>query len=382
MASKNLMKYISIIILATIILTACTTPVATTAPAVIEPTTAPAVIEPTTPPVVEPTAVPTIAPTTAPVVEAPKELRVAALLSSTADNPWDKSFMLSFERVQKAAPHGLVIQNLDYSDGVWGDEAEVVLREYAASGKYDIIWGNSAYSDQIKNLKDEFPEILWVIAGSGNEGLGGNVYYVFMHLHEVAYLMGRLAGALTESNIIGNIAGFPTDDANDVINGYAEGAKAVNPNIQVKVTFIESWYDPAKAADAAAAQIATGADQLYMNSFGFEPCVEAKVYCYATYEDLNYLAPSAVLTSALAYWDPHINYVIDEWWKHKTEGTPYNGTIEPVWFSMAQGTGDLAPFHDLESKIPEAVKADVMQAREDILSGKLVVPLNLNPITP
>ena len=335
----------------------------------------------TAPVTVAPTAEPTQEATTVAVTEEPvKELKVAALLSSGPDNPWDKSFLLSFERVQTAAPHGLVIADLDFSEGVWGDDAEVVLREYAASGKYDIIWAHSAYSDQVKNLKDEYPEILWVVTGSGNEGLGGNAYWLFLHLHEVAYLMGRMAGGLTTSNVIGNIAGYATDDTNDVLNGFVDGARAVNPDVKVKVSFIESWYDPAKAAEAATAQIAAGADQLYMNSYGFEPCAAAGIYCYGTYEDVNYLSPTSVLTSAVAYWEPHINYAIDEWWKHETEGTAYNASMDPVWFSMAEGTGDLAPFHGLDAQVPAEVIADVMQAREDILSGNLVVELKLGPV--
>lgn len=315
-----------------------------------------------------------------PMAEEPTELRMAALLSSTADNPWDQSFLLSFERVQEAAPHGLTIPDLDFTEGVWGDEAEVVLREYAATGQYDIIWAHSAYTDQIRNLKDEFPEILWVVAGSGNEAVGDNVYWVFLHIHEVAYLMGRYAGGLTESNVIGLIAGFETDDTLDNFNGFVDGAQAVNPDVSVKVSYIESWYDPAKAAEAANAQIAAGADQIYMNSHGFEPCEQDGVLCYATYVDLNFLSPDNVLTSALAYWDPHIMYAIDEWWTHETEGVAYDAPMEAVWFSMAEGTGDIAPLHGLEAQLPEEVIADVEQAKADILSGDLAVELNVEPI--
>jgi basic membrane protein A len=185
---------------------------------------------------------------------------------------------------------------------------------------------------------------------------------------------------LTESDVIGLIAGFETDDTLDNFNGFIDGAKSVNPNIQVKVSFIESWYDPAKAAEAANAQIAVGADQIYMNSYGFEPCKEADIYCYSTYTDTNYLSPENVLTSALAYWDPHINYVIDEWWAYATEGVAYDAPMEKVWFSMADGTGDLAPLHGLEAQVPAEVLADVEQARENILNGSLEVELKVEPI--
>lgn len=313
-------------------------------------------------------------------VEVPTELRMAALLSSTADNPWDESFLLSYQRVQEAAPYGLTIHDIDFTEGVWGDEAEVVLREYASSGKYNIIWAHSAYSDQVRALKDEFPEIVWVVSGSGNEPIGDNAYWVFLHIHEVTYLMGRYAGALTKSDVIGLIAGFETDDTLDTFNGFVDGARSVNPNITAKVSYIESWYDPAKGAEAARAQIAAGADQIYTQSYGFEACVEADIYCYTTYTDHNVLAPEHILTSALAYWDPHINYIIGEWWQHETEGMPYDAPMEAVWFNMAEGTGDLSSLHGLEDEIPAEVLADVEQAREDILNGNLVVELKVEPI--
>ena len=372
MLQKRYWHIFSILVLAALIMSACGGAAPVNEPAAEEP----AAEEPTAE---EPAAEEEPAEEEA-MAEMPTELRVAALLSSTSDNPWDQSFLLSFERVKESAPHGVTVQDLDFTEGVWGDEAEVVLREYAATGQYDIVWANSAYSDQIKNLKDEFPEVLWVVAGSGNEALGDNVYWVFLHIHEVAYLMGRLAGGLTESNVIGLIAGFETDDTLDNFNGFIDGAKAVNPDISVKVSFIESWYDPAKAAEAANAQIAAGADQIYQNSYGLEPCIENDIFCYTTYTDNNFLAPEHVLTSALAYWDPHLNYVIDEWWAFKTEGVAYDAPMDKVWFSMADGTGDIAPMHGLEEQVPEEVLADVDQAREDILSGALEVELKVEPV--
>jgi basic membrane protein A len=315
------------------------------------------------------------------MAEKPTELRVAALLSSTADNPWDESFLMSFQEVQEAAPYGLTISDIDFSEGVWGDEAGVVLREYASTGEYDIIWAHSAYSDQVKVLKDEYPEIVWVVAGSGNEPIGDNAYWIFLHVHEVTYLMGRYAGGLTESNVIGLVAGFETDDTLDTFNGFVDGAKSVNPDITTKVSYIESWYDPAKGAEAARAQIAAGADQIYTQSYGFEACVEADIFCYSTYTDNNYLATENILVSALSYWNPHINYIIDEWWNHETDGMPYDAPMEAVWFNMAEGTGDLSSLHGLDEGLPAEVIADVEQAREDILNGTLQVELKVEPIS-
>lgn len=311
----------------------------------------------------------------------PTEMHLAAILTVGPEQAWDRSFLDSFKRVQQAKPHGLTISDPDITEAVFGDEAEVVMREYAASGKYDIIWANSSYSDQVKKLKDEFPEILWVVVGSGNEAMGGNAYWVFQHLHESAYLLGILAGHMTKTDTIGIVSTFPSDDVNDFNNGFIDGAKSVNPEIKAKVMYIESWYDPAKGAEAAYAQIAAGADQMLMSAEAFEPCVEKQIMCYAHYIDYGLVSPDAVAASAIMNFDPAINWIIDEWWQHKTTGEAYAAPMEAVWFSMAEGSSELSPYHNFDAKIPQEVKDAVKTALDSILNGTLKVPLKLDTPT-
>ena len=313
----------------------------------------------------------------APEMEEPTELKMAAIITVGPENSWDASFLEAYARVQAELPHGLTMNDLDYTEGVWGDQAMVVLREYAKTGLYDIIWSNSAFSDEVSVLKDEFPEILWVTVGSGNRVLGDNSIWVFHHIHECGYLQGMLSGSLTETDKIGIVGTFPAEDVNDVINGYINGAKSVNPDTQVKITFIESWYDPPKAIEAANAQIAAGVDQMYMMAEAFEPCVENDIMCYAKYIDYNFAAPDNVLVSALMYVDPHINFVIDRWWTHKTTGDPYPDESETVWFPMAEGTCDLSSYHGLEGEIPQELKDAVEAKRQEILDGTFTVELDM-----
>jgi basic membrane protein A len=334
-------------------------------------------------PVVQPTAAtlptkPAVAPTAASVT-GPTELHMAAILTVGLDNAWDRTFIEAFKRVQAEKPHGLTMVDLDYTEGVWGDEAETVLRAYAESGKYDIIWAHSTYSDQVKNLKDEFPKIAWVVVGSGNEGLGGNVYWVYKRIHEPSYLMGILAGCTTKTNVIGAVGTFAFDDVNDEINAFFAGAKSVNPNIAQKASFVESWYDPAKALEAANAQIAAGEDQLFMIAEAYEPCTEHNITCYGPYADYNFAAPKNVLTSALAYWDPDIKWVIDGWWDHVTTGAAYNAPTEKHWFSMLDGASGLADFHGLDANISQACMDKFNQAKQDFMAGKLEIALNVEP---
>ena len=81
-------------------------------------------------------------------------------------------------------------------------------------GRFDIIWAHSTYSDQVARLKDEFPDILFVVVGSGNEGLGGNQYWVYKARARGRLPAGALAGHMTESNVLGAVRHVPADDVN------------------------------------------------------------------------------------------------------------------------------------------------------------------------
>lgn len=389
MKSKTLWLMTNVIVLvAMLAMTGCSaaptaTVVPTQPPAPTQPPPAPTdtAVPPTQAPA--PTAMPTQAPaatdTAVPPTQppGPTELHIAAVFPSTVDEAWSKAFVESFKRIQAEKPHGLTL-TLDYTENVFGDDAQRALDQYAATGKYALIWADSSYSDQIKNLKDKYPNILWAFTGSGNNGLGGNAYWTYNHVHEAAYLLGVIAGTMTKSKVIGAVAGFPYDDVNDVLNSYIDGAKSVDPSIKAKVTFIESWYDPAKAKEATYALIAAGADYIYAERQGpFDACAEKKVFAFGQYEDQNYQSPDVVVSSTILKWDPQFEYLIDQWWAHATIGTPYNAPMDPVWFPMAKGSTDIAPFHGFDSKLPADLIQKITQMKADIISGKLVVPLKV-----
>jgi basic membrane protein A and related proteins len=309
----------------------------------------------------------------------PTELRIGAVFGATIDEAWYKAFVQSFERVKAEKPHGLTL-SLDYTENVWGEDAERALMEYARSGRYDILWATSSYSDQVKNLKDKYPNILFAFTGSGNSGLGGNAYWTYNHVHEAAYLLGVIAGEMTKTNVIGAVAGFPYDDVNDVLNAYIDGAKSVNPQVKAKITFIESWYDPPKAKEATYALIAAGADYIYAERQGpFEAVSEKGVFAFGQYEDQNPVSPDVVVSSTILKWDPQFYFLIDEWWNNKTEGTPFNAPMEPIWFPMSEGAADIAPFHSFQNTLPPELLSKVEQIKADIISGKTKVELKIEP---
>ena len=124
--------------------------------------------------------------------------------------------------------------------------------------------------------------------------------------------MGIIAGRLTKTNTIGTVISWPYPDENLPANGFINGAKSVNPEIKAKATYIDSWFNPPRAKEAALDQIAAGADFVYAERFGlFEACKEKGVYAFGHFVDQNSLAPEVVVSSTIARWDNCIKYDYD-----------------------------------------------------------------------
>lgn len=306
----------------------------------------------------------------------PTKLRIAGILSAGKEAPWESSLVNSMNRVIAAKPHGLDIE-VSYTENVY-DNAEQVFRTYAETGEYDILFGDTAYVDAIEKLKDEFPETMFVMSGSGNRGLGGNAYWIFVHAHEPAYAMGQLAGKLTKNNVVGAISTFPAEDTNDQINAFFAGAKDANPQVKQKVTFIQSWFDPAKSNEATSAQMAAGADMIYQMSGAFEVCEQRGIGCFGNYVDMSPVAPKSIVASTIVKWDPHINWLIDQWWKVKAEGAKFDAPTEPKWFTWQEGSGDLVLNPAWEATMPQDAKALAAETAAALQSGQKQVELNMD----
>lgn len=310
--------------------------------------------------------------------DAPSQMRVAFIAPNPIDDPWYTSGLDSLARIKEAGPHGLDVstqwfENIAYADG------ERVFRELASSGEYDMIIGHSTYSDAVDAVKGEYPDIAFVFSGSGNEPTGGNGFWIDTFIHEPAYLTGVAAGLMTQTDKIGIVANFPFPNVNAPVNAYIAGAESANPDVEWQVSFIESWWDPATAKVSAAAQIAAGADVLYAVVFGvYEAAEEAgNVYAVGDLVDAEALSPGVVITSTVARWDQAIMEVIDAWWDHHVNGVPMSAPMQRIMFFMPEGGGDIAPMN--EDLVPQDVRDAVLEVRDQIMSGELVVELDHSP---
>ncbi|MEM9035239.1 MAG: BMP family protein [Actinomycetota bacterium] len=312
--------------------------------------------------------------------DGPGALPIALVLEGVQEEGWNTAMINALDRLTAEAPYGTtitydIIENVAYADG------ERIARELASSGSYEMIIMHSAFVDGTNAVAPDFPDIPFALSGSGNDlAIGGNVFWIDVFIHEPAYLMGIIAGSMTETNQISAVAGFPFPNVNAPVHAFIDGALSVNPDITHSVTYIESWFDAVTANESAIAQIAEGADMIYAERFGpVEAAANAEgVFAFGHFTDQASLNPDIVLASAVANWDPAVMEMIDAWWALETEGTPLAATAEQriVFDSMVDGGSDIT---ELSASVPEDVAALVAETREAILSGELEVPFDDSP---
>ena len=298
--------------------------------------------------------------TPAPAQPAAK-LKVFGAFATPIEEPWDG---VIHQALLKAKAAGEIDYEFTENIGYSGD-MERVLRETATTKKPDIIFGDAFGNEEaVRTVAAEFPKIAFVF-GSGLGPSEPNLSVFDNWIHEPAYLSGMLAGGLTKTNVIGVVAAMPVPEVNRLVNAFIAGAKETNPKAKVLVSFINSFFDPAAAKEAALAQIDNKADVLYAERFGVIEAAQTKgLFVFGNMSDQNSLAPDLVVTGPVWDMQPTVEYVINQ-----VKAGAYT-SIDLKDFSMwAKGGASLAPFHGLDSKIPADLLKTVTDREAQIKSG-------------
>lgn len=284
-----------------------------------------------------------------------------AAYATPIEEPWDG---VIHEALQKAADDGLI--EYEYVDDIgYAGDMERVLREVAEERSPDAIFGDAFGNEEaVRRVAADYPEIAFVF-GSGFGPAGENMSVFDNWIHEPAYLSGLIAGGMTESNTIGVVGGHPVPEVNRIVNAFIIGVKETNPDATVLVTFINSWFDPAAAKEAALSQVDAGADVLFAERFGvIEAAVENDLWAFGNMSDQNELGPDYVLTSPVWNMTPTVEYVIAQ-----VEGGTFTSQDLKDFSMMGKGGASLAPYHGLDSEIPDDILALVEQRQQEILDG-------------
>lgn len=296
------------------------------------------------------------------------KLKVFGAFATPIEEPWDGVIHAA---LNAAKEEGRIDYTYTEDIGYSGD-MERVLREVCEEQKPDVIFGDAFGNEEaVRRVAADYPEIAFAF-GSGLGPADPNFSVFDNWIHEPAYLAGMLAGGMTETGTIGVVGGYPVPEVNRLVNAFVAGAKEVNPDAKVLVTFINSWFDPAAAKEAALAQVDSGADVLYAERFGvIEAAAENGLFAIGNMSDQNALAPEYVVTSVAWNMNPTIDYVIKQ-----VEAGVFTAQDLKDFSMFAKGGASLAPFGSLESKIPADLLAMVKEREDQIRQGLFRVDID------
>ncbi len=189
--------------------------------------------------------------------------RVAALMpSATNDLAFSQSMYDALVAIRETM--GEEAFQFDVQDSTYiVDDAAVAMRDWAASGEYDLVIGHgSQYGPIVEQLAIEFPEVSFAW-GTQQDTFGlDNVYSYAAASDQGGYYNGVLAAHLTESGVIGLVGPIEVGDGKLYADGFVNGVASVDAEIEVNVVFIGSFSDVPLATEAAETHIANGADIL------------------------------------------------------------------------------------------------------------------------
>jgi len=261
--------------------------------------------------------------------------------------------------------------NVDYASY---DIIENSIRVLIDQGTNIIIATSWGYMDTCEFLAKEFPSVVFAHA-SGNRFNNSNFTNYFGKHYEARYLSGIIAGLKTESNKIGYVAAWGTENSevSGGLNAFAMGVEKVNPNARIYVKVTNSWYDPMGETDGAIELINLGCDIITQHVDTVNPQLEAEkagIWSIGYNTDASVIVPNTALISVLWNWGVYYKYLITSVIEGKFTTTPYLG-------SLADGVVGLSPLNqniqwDSEhQRIYAEEMARIKEGNFDIFKGEI-----------
>ncbi|MCH2094322.1 MAG: BMP family protein [Rhodobacteraceae bacterium] len=294
---------------------------------------------------------------------AAEKLKVAAIYTLPVEQQW-------ISRIHKALNTSAERGDIDYvfSENVANTDYERVMREYAEQGMQLIVGEVFGLERAARKVAKDYPETAFLM-GSSFGPVAPNFSVFDNWIHEPSYLSGMVAGAATESNLIGMVGGYAIPEVNRLMHAFMDGAREVNPEVKFLVNFIDSWYDPPKAKESAFAMMDAGADVMYAERFGVsDAAVERDVKAIGNVIDTSGDYPGTIMASALWHMEATIDKAVERVASGAFEAADYG-----QFSFMAYGGGSLV----LDESLVDADTVAAVKAREaEILDGLFRVNVN------
>ncbi|MDP7553773.1 MAG: BMP family ABC transporter substrate-binding protein [Candidatus Thioglobus sp.] len=298
-----------------------------------------------------------------------------AFTSSTFADPVKAAFVY----IGPTGDHGWTYahdQGANYVKDNMGDDVEITRIESVAENsdaarvitslarKNDIIFTTSfGYMEPTIKVAARYPDVKFEHA-TGYKRPTDNISTYSARFYEGRHVIGKIAGRMTKSNVIGYIASFPIPEVIRGINSAFLAARSVNPDVQIKIVWVYTWFDPGKEADAANALIAQGADIIMQHTDSTAAMTVAEetegVYAFGQASDMSAWGPTSHLTSIIDDWGPYylrqVQGVKDGTW-----------TSTDTFDGIRQGMVKFARM----TNMPTDVKNEASKAIIDVMTGSV-----------
>jgi simple sugar transport system substrate-binding protein len=243
-----------------------------------------------------------------------------------------------------------------------GADAERVMRDLCAQGCKLVFATSFGYLEPALRVAADFPGVKFEHCGGYKSASNLGTYNA--RYYEGRYLAGLAAGRATRSGVAGYVAGFPVPEVIQGIDAFAIGMRETRPGAEVRVLWLDTWFDPARERDAALALVDRGADVLANHSASpaVAQAAEARRVAFVgNQSDMRGFAPTMQLTSVVHEWGGFYTRtaraVLDGRW-----------TPRPVWAGIADGFIRLAPF---AAAVSEETAQLVRRREREIVAGRL-----------
>ena len=274
------------------------------------------------------------------------------------DHGW--TYMHDKGRLAIEEEFGDMVKTVYVENVKYGPDAERVIRQMAQEG-VDIIFATSfGYMEQMLKVAKEFPDVYFEHATGYKTAPNMSAYS--SRFYEGRYIQGVIAGTMSKAGKAGYIASFPIPEVIRGINSFYLGATSVNPDFDLDIVWVNTWYDPGKEADAAKVLISEGADIITQHTDSPAPLQTAEkmgVVGFGQASDQIKFAPKAQLTAILDVWD---SYYISRV-RAAMNGT---WTESNTWGGMDTGMVQMADY----TNMPLALVQQMQMLEADILHGR------------
>ena len=254
-------------------------------------------------------------------------------------------------------------------------EQEQHFRFYAEKG-YDLVFGHGyEFQYPAKAVAPDFPDTIFINSSGGYKG--GNIAPANFRVEQPAYLMGIMAGMMTQGNKLGTIGGDEIPSVKSTFIAFEAGAKSVNPKVEVRKVYVGNWEDAVKGKELSLALINEGVDFLFPNADAaglgaFHAAENAQaegktVYTFGVNRDKSEISEDTVLANAVITPKAFV----------KIAKLVKDGKFKPqiYTFNMLTDRAITLTYNPkLKDKIPQEVLDAVEAAKAKILSGEFEVP--------